>query len=99
LHQVAGWRCHCLAKSAGGIVSDDKEPTSCNSLAVPVDLEDIEFSHAMRVAQFKTLAARAELKGLELKKLGTGYLLQRWGCVVHCCDIDSIEQHLQHLGA
>lgn len=63
------------------------------------DPDDIDFTHAMRVAQFKTLQARAELKGLSLKKLASGYLLQRWGCVTHISDIDLIEPHLQQLGA
>lgn len=84
-------------------MSDQKEkPTSCDNNLVgslTQNTDEIVFDEAIRVKCFATLAARAELKGLALKKLGSGYLLQRWGCVVHCCDIDSIEQHLQQLGA
>jgi hypothetical protein len=47
----------------------------------------------------KTLQATAALIGYRLEKIGTGFLLQRWGCVIHCTDLDSIDTQLRRLEA
>ena len=41
--------------------------------------------------QFAALAARAAIKGHVLQKLGSGYLLSRWGHVRHFIDLDTAE--------
>jgi hypothetical protein len=41
--------------------------------------------------RFATLAARAAIKGHVLQKLGSGYLLSRWGHVRHFIDLDTAE--------
>ncbi len=41
--------------------------------------------------RFDTLAARSARKGHTLAKLGSGYLLSRWGHVRHFVDLDTAE--------
>lgn len=41
--------------------------------------------------RFDTLAARAALAGHNFQKLGSGYLLSRWGHVRHFVDLDGAE--------
>jgi hypothetical protein len=41
--------------------------------------------------RFDTLAARAASKGHVLQKLGSGYLLSKWGHVRHFIDLDTAE--------
>lgn len=60
---------------------------------------EIADAERIKVKYFGTLAARAEIKGHTLQKIGSGYLLSRWGCVQHCTGLDVVEQHLQQMGA
>mgnify|MGYP000608996362 CR=1 FL=1 len=44
-----------------------------------------------------TLAARAALKGHALQKLGSGFMISRWGHVKHCIDLDGVEAFVRRL--
>ena len=47
--------------------------------------------------RFATLAERAAIKGHVLQKLGSGYLLSRWGHVRHFIDLDTAEAMIQRI--
>jgi predicted NAD-dependent protein-ADP-ribosyltransferase YbiA (DUF1768 family) len=47
--------------------------------------------------RFATMAARAAIKGHTLQRLGSGFLLSRWGNVRHFVDLDTAEAALQAL--
>jgi len=47
--------------------------------------------------RFDTLAARAAIKSHTLQKLGSGYLLSRWGHVRHFVDLDTAEAMLRRI--
>lgn len=47
--------------------------------------------------QFATLKARAAIQGHTLQKLGSGYLLSRWGHVRHFIDLDTAEAMIQRI--
>ena len=47
--------------------------------------------------RFDTMAARAAIKGHVLQKLGSGYLLSRWGHVRHFIDLDTAEAMIQRM--
>ena len=50
-----------------------------------------------REKEFATLQARAAIKGHTLQKLGSGYLLSRWGHVRHFIDLDTAEAMIQRI--
>ena len=47
--------------------------------------------------RFDTMAARAAIKGHTLAKLGSGYLLSKWGHVRHFVDLDTAEAMLRRI--
>jgi hypothetical protein len=47
--------------------------------------------------RFATLAALAALAGHTLQKLGSGYLLSRWGHVRHFTDLDQAEPIIKRM--
>lgn len=47
--------------------------------------------------RFDTLAARAALAGHTLQRLGSGYLLSRWGHVRHFNDLDTVEPIIKRM--
>ena len=47
--------------------------------------------------RFATLAARAAIKGHVLQKLGSGYLLSRWGHARQFVDLDTAEAMLRRI--
>lgn len=47
--------------------------------------------------RFANLAARAAIAGHTLQKLGSGYLLSRWGHVRHFVDLDNAEAMLRRI--
>lgn len=47
--------------------------------------------------RFDTLAARAALAGHHFQKLGSGFLLSRWGHVRHFVDLDTAEAMLRRI--
>lgn len=47
--------------------------------------------------RFDTLAARSALKGHTLARLGSGYLLSKWGHVRHFVDLDTAEAMLRRI--
>ena len=47
--------------------------------------------------RFDTLAARAAIMGHTLAKLGSGYLLSKWGHVRHFVDLDTAEAMLRRI--
>lgn len=80
----------------------EQKPTSgCNHVAgfVTQNTRAIVNADGLNGKRFSTMKARAAIKGHTLQKIGSGYLLSRWGCVLHCADLDTVEQHLQQLGA
>ncbi|MCF8209253.1 MAG: hypothetical protein K9K38_07610 [Rhodoferax sp.] len=52
-----------------------------------------------QVKHLATLMARAALAGYTVQKLGGSYMFSRWGHVAHCADLETVEQHLQRIGA
>lgn len=49
--------------------------------------------------RFNTLVARATKAGHRLQKLGSGFILGKWGWTKHCCDLDGVEAALRQMGA
>lgn len=49
--------------------------------------------------RFNNLTARAAKAGHHLQKLGSGFILSKWGWVKHCCDLDGVESALRQMGA
>jgi hypothetical protein len=47
--------------------------------------------------RFDTMAARAAIMGHTLAKLGSGYLLSKWGHVRHFVDLDTAEAMLRRI--
>lgn len=47
--------------------------------------------------RFATLQARAAIQGHTLQKLGSGYLLSRWGHVRHFVDLDAAEAMIRRI--
>lgn len=48
---------------------------------------------------FTTLQAIAALAGYRLDKVGSGFLIQRYGSVTHCTDLDAVDAQLRRMGA
>ena len=46
-----------------------------------------------------TLQAIAALAGYRLDKVGSGFLIQRYGSVIHCTDLDTVDAQLRRMGA
>ena len=49
--------------------------------------------------RFAHLQARATKAGHHLQKVGSGFLVSRWGHVRHCVDLDGVEMFLRQVGA
>lgn len=83
------------------MITKQKPTSGGNHLAgfLTQDTAAIVLAGVIKVKHFETMAARAAIKGHTLQKIGSGYLLSRWGCVLHCSDLDVVEQHLQQIGA
>lgn len=47
--------------------------------------------------RFATMAARAAIKGHTFQRLGSGFLLSRWGNVRHFADLDSAEAVIRRI--
>lgn len=80
----------------------EQKPTSGGNHTAGFDTQNtsaIVNAESLKVKHFGTLAARAAIKGHTLQKIGSGYVLSRWGCVQHCTGLDVVEQHLQQMGA
>lgn len=48
--------------------------------------------------RLNVLVARATKAGHHLQKLGSGFILSKWGHVRHCCDLDGVESALRQMG-
>lgn len=70
----------------GQIAEQTKQPTA--AIFTEDDLER---------KRFDTLAARAALAGHQFQKLGSGFLLSRWGHVRHFVDLDTAEAMLRRI--
>lgn len=49
------------------------------------------------VKRFADLQARAVTQGRTLQRIGSGYLLSRWGDVLHCTSLEAVELRLRQL--
>ncbi len=80
--------------------ANEKAPRACDSQGFgnqPTSAEIIADAEAQR-NRFATLTARASKAGHRLQRLGSGYILSKWGWVKHCCDLDGVESALRQMG-
>lgn len=75
----------------GSVASTDPLPNHST------DAEIISDAEAQR-NRFKALATRATKAGHNLQKVGSGFILSRWGYVRHFVDLDGVEAILRRMG-
>ncbi len=79
---------------------NEKTPGACDSQGFgnqPTN-DAIVNDAEMERNRFASLAARAAKAGHHLQKLGSGYILSKWGWVKHCCDLDGVDAALRQMG-
>lgn len=76
----------------GSVASTDPLPNHSTDTKIISDAE------AER-NRFSALAKRATKAGYTLQKLGSGFILGKWGWVKHCCNLDGVESALRQMGA
>jgi hypothetical protein len=79
------------------IPTDAQNPAS--SEPSPGETQPVANDACFQSKCLKTLQATAALAGYRLEKIGTGFFLQRWGCVIHCTDLDTVEAQFRRVEA
>jgi hypothetical protein len=80
-----------------------EEPTGAATLAGSehntIDTQPIVHDEGFQSKCLTTLQATAALAGYRLCKVGSGFLIQRYGSVTHCTDLDTVDAQLRRMGA
>jgi hypothetical protein len=61
--------------------------------------DEVVIDTAMQSRFLPELTTKAAAAGYQLQKLASGFLLQRWGNVIHCVDLDGVAAQLSRMGA
>lgn len=67
--------------------------------AQSIDTDEAVTDLAIQTRFLPELTTKAAAVGYQLQKLATGFLLQRWGHVIHCTDLDSVAAQLSRIRA
>jgi hypothetical protein len=63
------------------------------------ETDEIVVDRAAQIKLLSELTVKAAGVGYVLQKLASGYLIQRWGNVIHCVDLDSVAAQLSRMRA